>query len=537
MKHKTWHQTMMTLCSAVLLGGITFSAPMLADEIKQSPSQQKESRMLTILHTNDIHGHLTPWTGWEGELINQTVGGLDRLAARVSDIRTEVGAERVLLLDAGDAIGDTLVAAATEGRAIIETLNTMRYDAMVVGNHEPDFTAETLRQRIAEALFPVLAANIVHSKDQQLFTVPYLIREVNGVRLGILGLAYPNTPLTSARKNVAELQFRDAVETAREYVPQMRREGADLIIALTHLGLGTDKILAEKVAGIDVIVGGHSHNRMKKALRVGDTLIVQAGAHGSDLGRLDLTVAQGRIVSHRRTLLPIINTHHDSAVAEVIQRYTASYDQKMQSRVGHTAHAIVRAQTLAGQNPEKRDAESPADALFADAIREMTGTDLAFLPGVGYGVAIQPGEITAGALRNLIPHDSAIWSMKLTGTQIRAVLEQSIENISAKDPAKKVGGMIQVSGLTFSYNPNGQAGPRVREIMVEGKPLALHQHYVVAVNALLAQGGHNYAAFTQGTERHERGQEYEMIRAWIKKRGEITVPSTNRIIKLEEAND
>ena len=111
-------------------------------------------------------------------------------------------AENVLLLDAGDTIGDTLVAAETEGRAVIETMNRIGYDAMVVGNHEPDFTAEKLLERIKEAEFPVLAANIVRKTDDELFTKPYVIKTIGGVRVGILGLAYPNTPLTSAKKNV-----------------------------------------------------------------------------------------------------------------------------------------------------------------------------------------------------------------------------------------------------------------------------------------------------------------------------------------------
>ena len=176
------------------------------------------------------------------------MGGLDRVAARVADVRAEVGAERVLLLDAGDTLGDTLVAAQTEGRALIETMNAMRYDAMVIGNHEPDFTADALKARIGEAGFPVLAANIV-GRDGRLFARPYVLKDVGGVRVGILGIAYPNTPLTTAKRNVEGLRFLQAVETARKYVPRMRREGARIVIALTHLGLGADKALAERRRG------------------------------------------------------------------------------------------------------------------------------------------------------------------------------------------------------------------------------------------------------------------------------------------------
>ena len=247
---------------------------------------------------------------------------------------------------------------------------------------------------------------------------------MNGIRIGILGIAYPNTPLTTARKNVQSLRFREAVETAREYVPRMKEEGADIVVALTHLGLSADKDLAEKVSDIDVIVGGHSHNRMNQAMRAGNTLIVQAGAHGSDLGRLDLNVAQKKIVSHRRSLLPIMGIDADPPLANLIAGKVSPLKQKMTARVGRASGIIARAQTIAGEQPEKRDAESPADDLFADAIRETAATELAFLPGVGYGVALHPGEVTADRLRNLLPHDSAVWTMKLTGGQIREVLER-----------------------------------------------------------------------------------------------------------------
>lgn len=438
----------------------------------------------------------------------------------------------MLLLDAGDTLGDAMLAVQTEGRAVIEAMNAVGYDAMVVGNHEPDFTAEKLRARIAEARFPVLAANIRHRSSGELFTQPYVVREVSGVRVGILGIAYPNTPLTSARKNVAALHFAAAVDTAREYVPRLRREGAQVVVALTHLGLGADKALAQEVEGIDVIVGGHSHNRMKEALRVGRTLIVQAGAHGSDLGRLDLTVVNGRIVAHRRSLLPLTGEPRDPAMAEVIARLRAPHASNANARVGRAATRIARAQTIAGQEPETRDAQSPADSLFADAIRESTGAEVAFLPGLGYGVALQPGDISAAHLRNLIPHDSAVWTMRLTGAQIRAVLEQSIENFTTKDPAKKVGGMIQVSGLQFAYDARAERDRRVLKAVVAGEALDPGRLYTVAVNALLAEGGHNQAAFEQGIERREAGSQYEMVKSWLGQRGEVSAPPPGRMVAV-----
>jgi 5'-nucleotidase len=256
---------------------------------------------ITLLHTNDIHGHLTPWRGWEGELTGKTIGGLGRLAGAVAAVRQERGAN-LLLLDAGDLIGDTMIAGRTRGEALWRAVQILGYDVLAVGNHEPDFDWQTLREH-GGGLPPYVAANLVEREGGTPVATPYVVKEVGGVKVGVLGLAYPNTPWTTPPKNVEGLEFRDPVSTVRHFLPMLRDDGVEVVVVLSHLGLGGDERLARAVAGIDVIVGGHSHNRMAKAERVGGTLIVQAGAHGSDLGRLDLTVEDGWITGHRRTLV------------------------------------------------------------------------------------------------------------------------------------------------------------------------------------------------------------------------------------------
>lgn len=489
---------------------------------------------LTILHTNDLHGHLEPWDGW-GELEGRRVGGLDRVATVVKRVRAEVGARKVLLLDGGDTIGDTMIAARTEGRAIVSAMNAIGYDAMVVGNHEPDFGPQALAERMREARFPVLAANIVKSATGQGFATPYRIFEVNGVRVGVLGLAYPNTAITTARKNVAGLSFRDSIETAREFVPRMRAEGAALVVVLSHFGLSSDEQLAQQVPGIDVIVGGHSHNRLQQVRRAGDTLIVQAGAHGSDVGRLDLEIENGRVVAHRRELILLDNERvaADPETAALIKASMRPHAHEMEQTVGKAALTIARAQTLGGDAPKPRDEQSPADSLFADIIREATATEVAILPGVGYGVALAPGPIRAADLRNLIPHESKVVTMTLTGAQIREILEQSLENTYTKDPRTKVGGLAQVSGLVFVYRPDAPKGGRLQDVRVGGRALEVGREYRVATNSLAAEGGHNYTVFQAGKNKRELQAQYELVRTAMGSRSTITPPQDVRIVKME----
>ncbi len=201
---------------------------------------RKGATTLTILHTNDIHGHLTAWEGWDGDLKGKTIGGLAHLASAINLVRKEAG-DAVFLLDAGDLIGDTMIADLTEGQAIIRVFNHLKYDAMTFGNHGPDFGMAALRDRIKEANSPFVAANLSNRSDQESFVAPYVIKRLAGVSVGIVGLTYPKTPWTTSPKNVEELRFLDPVVAVQLQLPKLRRDGADLIVVLSHLGLGGDK--------------------------------------------------------------------------------------------------------------------------------------------------------------------------------------------------------------------------------------------------------------------------------------------------------
>ena len=488
---------------------------------------------VVILHTNDIHGHLTAWKGWEGDLKDKTVGGLGRLAGAIAHARK--GAKDALLLDAGDLIGDSMIADLTHGKAMVEALNHLGYDALAIGNHEPDFGTAVLRRRMKEARFPVVAANLVERAGRKPFAKPYVLKKVGGVAVGILGLAYPKTPWTTAAKNVADVEFQAPVPAVKTYLPKMRADGAELVVVLSHLGLGGDQFLAKAVEGIDVIVGGHSHNRMSKAEKVGNTLIVQAGAHGSDLGRLELTVERGKVTAHActLTLLDHAKVDADADAERLLERLLEPHRKAMDEVVGKAAGWLVRAQTLAGQEARKRDEESPIDSLFADILREQTKADIALLPGVGYGVAIPPGPVTASQLRQLVPHEGKVVTMRLSGVQIIEVLEQAVENTFTDDPAVKVGGMIQVAGIRFRYDPKTAKGHRVWHVeRTEGrwKPM---DDYTVATNTMMAGGGHNYQTLTKGEKRVEHGSQYETISRWFTKNSPVATPKPGRITRAK----
>lgn len=194
---------------------------------------------VVLLFTGDIHGHVEPWVGWEAELSGKTIGGFDRLATVIHKVRQEAGANNVLLLDSGDAIGDTLIAAETKGSAVIRLMNEVGYDAIAIGNHEPDFGIQGLQRLMEQARFPFLAANILTESDKPL-SAPFLIKEICDIKIAILGIGYPNTPLTTGRGNVEGLKFNDPRVIVTEWTEKLRAAGANLIVALTHYGLSAD---------------------------------------------------------------------------------------------------------------------------------------------------------------------------------------------------------------------------------------------------------------------------------------------------------
>ncbi|HTU03723.1 MAG TPA: bifunctional UDP-sugar hydrolase/5'-nucleotidase [Candidatus Sulfotelmatobacter sp.] len=519
------------IAAALLLG---CSAGPRAPEAPVGTSQAT----LVILHTNDLHGQLEPWTGWEGALTGKRMGGFDRLAAVVRKVRQEVGESNVLLLDAGGAIGGSMIADATQGQAVLQMMRGLRYDAMALGESEADFSAEVLARYAADDRLPMLGANVRSRTTGRPLGPPFLIRQVAGVRVGILGLGYPNTPLTTVAKNVEDVEYvRDSVGTVQEALEQMRDQGAQVVVVLSHLGLEADRELAAQVDGINVIVGGHSHNRLSRRLVVNGAEIVQAGAFGSDVGRVDLTVEGRQAITYDRRLIPLDNAvvSADADTARALASLLGPYRPALDRVVGRASSPIVRAQTLLGQEPIRRDAQSPADSLFADILRSETHSEIALLPGVEYGVAIQPGPITASALRSLIPDRFRVVTVTMRGEEVRQVLEQSLENLLADNPVRRVGGIIQVSGLRWIYDPNAAEGQRVLSVEVQGRPLDSSQRYAVVTNSLLAGGGDNYRQFSAGQERHEWGGEYEMVRTWLERAGPVAAPTDARTIAIAPA--
>jgi 2',3'-cyclic-nucleotide 2'-phosphodiesterase (5'-nucleotidase family) len=429
-------------------------------------------REIRILHVNDFHGFALPYKPFKS---NELQGGLAFLAGRAEELRSE---KPTLLLAAGDMIQGSNWANLFQGKSSIAAMNAMRFDAMVVGNHEFDFGQTILKERVGEADFPVLGANVIGLGGLS----PYVIKELNGLSVAVIGVVTGDTPVTTHPGNVTGLQILPPDEVVRKYVRDLRGEN-DVVIVLSHAGFSADSELAEKVDGIDAIIGGHSHTKVDKAARIGKTYVAQAFEHGLALGVLDLTVENGRVVRADSRLEPIKPTGKENkTVAAIVAAYQQRMDAVMNDTVGE---ALV---DLDGANVRLQ--ETNLGNWIADIIRMTAGADAAIVNGGSIRTSIRKGPVKVSDVHNVVPFDNYIVAVKLTGRQIRDALEHGVAAVENRE-----GRFPQVSGLAFTYDRSGPKGSRVREVSIGGNPLVADREYTVATNDFLAAGGDGYQAF------------------------------------------
>ena len=390
-----------------------------------------------------------------------------------------------LVLAAGDMIQGHNWANLFQGESVIRLMNRMNFTAMVVGNHEFDFGLEVLKKRISEARFPLLGANVEGLPQLK----PYVIKDLAGIRVAIIGVVTSDTPLSTHPRNVQGLKFLSPVDTVSHYLKALKGR-ADLFLVLTHQGFQADRLLAEKVKGIDVIVGGHSHTKIPQPEVVGQTIIVQACEHGKALGVLDLTVDDGKIVKFDGYLKEIKATDAppDKKIQKIVDRYNRRLASFINETVGETAV------DLDGKNVKTR--ETNLGNLVADIARQTTGAEVAIINGGSIKTGMPKGKVKAKDVYAALPFDNYLVALKLTGRQLKETLEHAVSRV-----AQRAGRFPQVSGLTFTYNPQAPAGARVKEVTIRGAPLVLEKEYLVATNDFLAAGGDGFTAFGEAIRR------------------------------------
>lgn len=466
------------LLSAILLIFITDAA-------------QAGQSVIRILYVNDFHGFAEPYKPYG---LDEMLGGVSFLAAEAERLRKE---KPTLLLAAGDMIQGSNWANMFLGESVIELMNEMRFDAMALGNHEFDFGIDVLRKRTSEARFPVLCAN-VEGLDM---VTPYTIREINGLKIAVIGVVTEDVPVSTHPKNVAGLKFGPPADGVQKYVETLKGK-ADIIIVLSHIGHSADRELAKKVPALAAIVGGHSHTKVLSPVMIGDTAIVQAWEHGKALGVLDLTFEDRKIIKTEGRLVEIGPKAgiSNTSVNTIVEKYRKKVDTVLDETIGEALTDL--------DGESVRQQETNLGDLIADIIKNAAHADVAIIGGGSIRTSIKKGEIKIKHIYSVSPFNSYVVAVRLTGRQILEALENGVSAI------EEGGGRFpQVSGISFVYSRSAPVGSRVKAVMINGQKTDPDKEYVVATDDFLAAGGDGYKVFGEAVR---ASKDYSVVGGMMK---------------------
>ena len=418
------------------------------------------------------------------------VGGIDRMATLIKAIRAERGAERVLLLDGGDALQGSFTALATRGSDMVNVLEALGVEA-TTGHWEFTLGADRVVELFGELDRPgassliFLAGNVRDTEfAEPVFNSAHLF-ERGGIAVAVIGQAFPYTPIANPRWMIPNWSFGIRETDVRRSVAAARRQGAQVVVLLSHNGFDVDAKLASRVDGIDIILTAHTHDALPQPMRIGSTLLVASGSHGKFLSRLDVEVENGRVHDVSYGLIPVLAdaVNPDPEVAALIAGIREADEAMLGTELARTEGLLYRRGTFGGT----------LDDLICDALLTERDAEIALSPGFRWGGTLIPGQaVTWEDVYNAtaITYPAAYRST-MKGETIKLILEDVADNLFNPDPYYQQGGdMVRVGGMGYTINVDGPIGSRIDNLHLlrSGAPIEAQKEYVVAGWASVNQG-------------------------------------------------
>ncbi|EPK7360599.1 bifunctional metallophosphatase/5'-nucleotidase [Kluyvera ascorbata] len=463
---------------------------------------------VTLIYTNDLHAHVEPYkVPWIADG-KRDIGGWANITTLVKQEKAKNKA--TWFFDAGDYFTGPYISSMTKGKAIIDIMNTMSFDAVTMGNHEFDHGWDNTLLQLSQAKFPIVQGNIFYQNSNKMFwDKPYTIIEKDGIKIGVIGLhgvfAFDDTVSAAMRVGI---EARDEVKWLQHYIDELKGK-VDLTVALIHEGvparqsslgntdvrraLDKDIQTASKVKGLDILITGHAHVGTPEPIKVGNTLILSTDSGGIDVGKLVLDYKEK---PHQFTVkhfeLKTIFADEwkpDPQTKQAIDGWNKKLDQLVQQKVAQIPVELTRAY---GES-------SSLGNLAADALKIAAGkeTQIALTNSGGIRNEIPAGVVTMGDIISTFPFPNDLVTMDLTGKQLRSLMEHG---------AGLSNGVLQVSaGLEMQYDSSKPVGQRVTLLKLNGKAIDDAAVYRIATNSFLADGGDGFAAFAEGSKRNITG--------------------------------
>jgi len=429
-------------------------------------SQKAETIDLHIIHLNDIHGNIEPQIE-KSVSAESPVGGLAHMGALVRQLREENPVS--ILLNAGDVTQGSFESEISQGKPIMDVLNYLGFDALELGNHDFAMGRAALQAMIGHITAPILGANIQSISTSKTIdgVNASLLKDVGGVKVGIIGVDTPKVTEYVRPEEIEGMKFPEPEKVVREQIDILKRNGADVIVVVSHLGLPEDRALAKNVSGIDAIVGGHTHTVLPEGEKVGDTMIVQAGCNNQYVGDLTLSIdpSTKKIRASRSRLVPV---RTDSIAPDKnIEKIIAPYLEQS-GRIG--SEVVGKAESELKYCYKEI---TPLGQHMADAARIKAGTKLSLVSGKMLRAGLPKGDITKKQLFNSYPNTEDLVSLKIQGKHIKTELENRFSDDSRA--------VIVPSGFSFTVDKSRPNGDRITSITVDGKPMDMEAEYDIAV--------------------------------------------------------
>ena len=454
------------------------------------------------------------------------MGGIAHMKTMIDHVKKERGEKNVLLLDSGDTWQGTAVALKTKGEAIVDAQNYLGVDVMV-GHWEFTYGKERVLELIKMLKGEFISQNVIDddpfSDDfEELVFPPYTIKEIGGVKIGIIGQSFPFTSTANPKKFTQGWSFGLRHETLQEYINELRKEKkVDVVVVLSHDGFSVDQELAKKVKGVDFILSGHTHDPSPKPIVVNDTVILIAGSHGKFISRLDLEIKDKKLAGYSFKLMPVASNliPADPKGEALVSKWYKPYAKELDEVLGTTKGLLYKRDTF----------YSTFDALIGEAIQAEMGSEIVFTPGYRWGTSLLPGD---KILKDNVYEMTAItypevYTFELKGAKIAQLLEDIADNVFNENPLYQQGGdMSRLTGASYSIKISAKSGKRISDLMIGGKPIDLKKSYKVS-----AWGGNLQKAGENLQEKKIRPI-YEVVSDYIRKKKvvDITLESNVKVL-------
>jgi sulfur-oxidizing protein SoxB len=415
------------------------------------------------------------------------VGGFAHLATLVK--RLKAGRPGALLLDGGDTWQGSGTSLWTNAQDMVDACKLLGVDVMT-----PHWEMTYGMKRVLEIVekdfkgtIDFVAQNVVTADFGDQVFPPYTIKEMNGVKVAVIGQAFPYTPIANPRYMVADWSFGIKDDTMQKWVDEARGKGAQVVVVLSHNGMDVDLKMASRVRGIDAIMGGHTHDGVPAPSVVrnagGQTLVTNAGSNGKFLGVLDFDVKGGKVADFRYKLLPVFANllPADPAMDAFVKKVRAPYEAKLNEKLAVTEGLLYRRGNFNGT----------FDQVICDALMKVKGADIAFSPGFRWGTSLLPGQdiLMEHVLDQTAVTYPATTVNEMSGEMIKTILEDVADNLFNPDPYLQQGGdMVRVGGLSYSIDPTATMGRRIGDMVLGGKPIEPGKNYKVAGWASVQEG-------------------------------------------------